>query len=157
AGATACAACGADIARLLKIRKSMDAASRFKSLGDLRRAAESYRSIVELDPTHGEARSELDRLSGTLDEVDRVRTAADDLLKTGGLESALGRVEDLLRRYPMASEVREHRDELRHALGQRRVNHLVERADAAGAAGQLREALDLLDQALRVDASREDV
>jgi hypothetical protein len=36
------AACGADIGRLVKIKKAMESAARFKSLGDLRRAAESY-------------------------------------------------------------------------------------------------------------------
>jgi tetratricopeptide (TPR) repeat protein len=157
AGATTCSACGADMGRLLRIRKSMDAAARFKSLGDLRRAAESYRQVVELDPTHGEAKAEFDRLAGTLSEVDRVRNETDDLLKTGDLESALGRVEELLRRFPMASEVRGHRDELRASLARRKVDGLVEEADGAERRGAVREAIDLLDQAIRVDAARDDV
>ncbi len=157
AGATTCSACGSDMARLLKIKKSMEAAARFKSLGDLRRAAESYRQALEVEPTHGEAKAEFERLAGTLTEVDRVRTEADDLMKTGDLESALGRVEDLLNRFPMATEVREHRDELKTTLARRRVDKLVDEADKASAQGGVREALDLLDQAIRVDASRDDV
>jgi tetratricopeptide (TPR) repeat protein len=63
--------------------------------------------------------------------VDRVKTEADELMQTGDIESALGRVEDLLRRFPMASEVREHRDELKTALAKRRVDHLVQKSEAA--------------------------
>ncbi len=157
AGATTCSQCGADMARLLRIKKAVEAAARFKSLGDLRRAADAYRQVVELDPTNAEATAELDRLSGTLSEVDRVRSASQELLRTGDIQTALEKVEELLRRYPMAGEVREHRDELRHAMVLRRVNHMLEKAEAAAAAGDSREALDVLDQALRVDPAREDV
>jgi tetratricopeptide (TPR) repeat protein len=157
AGAATCTACGADMGRLLKIKKSMEAASRFKSLGDLRRAAESYRQVVEIDPTHGEAKAEYDRLAGTLTDIDRVKTEADDLMKTGDLESALGRVEDLLRRFPMAAEVREHRDDLKTSLTRRKVDRLLEEADRSAASAGVREAVDLLDQALRADPAREDV
>jgi len=156
AGATTCAACGADMSRLLKIKKSMEAAAKFKSLGDLRRAAECYKQVVEIDPSHGEASAELARLSGTLVEVDRVKTEADDLMKTGDIESALGRVEDLLRRYPAASEVREHRDGLKSALARHRVAKLLHEADAAAAAGRAREAVELYDQAIRTDPTSEE-
>jgi tetratricopeptide (TPR) repeat protein len=157
AGAAACSACGADMGRLLKIKKAMDAAARFKAAGDLRRAAESYKQVVDLDPTQGEARAEFERLAGTLTEVDRVKTEADDLMKTGDIEAALGRVEELLRRFPMASEVREHRDELKSALARRRVDRLLGEADAASAGGGAKHALELLDQAARIDPSREEV
>jgi tetratricopeptide (TPR) repeat protein len=157
AGATTCTACGADMGRLLRIKKAMEAAARFKSLGDLRRAAESYRQVVEIEGPHGEARAEYDRLAGTLTDIDRVKTEADDLMKTGDLESALGRVEELLRRFPMAAEVRDHRDDLKSSLTRRQVDKLIEEADTAAAAGRVRDALDLLDQALRADPAREDV
>jgi len=156
AGATTCSACGADMSRLLKIKKSMEAAAKFKSLGDLRRAAECYRQVVDVDPSHGEATSELARLSGTLNEVDRVKTEADDLMKTGDIETALGRVEDLLRRFPAATEVRDHRDGLKTALARRRAAKLIEEADAAAAAGRAREAVEMLDQAIRADPSNEE-
>jgi tetratricopeptide (TPR) repeat protein len=156
AGATTCSACGADMTRLLKIKKAMEAAAKFKSLGDLRRAAECYRQVVDVDPAHGEATVELARLSGTLSEVDRVKTEADDLMKTGDIEAALGRVEDLLRRFPAAAEVRDHRDGLKTALARRKAAKLIAEADAAAAAGRAREAVELFDQAIRADPANDE-
>jgi tetratricopeptide (TPR) repeat protein len=156
AGAATCSACGADMGRLLKIKKAMEAAAKFKSLGDLRRAAECYRQVVDVDPSHGEATAELARLSGTISEVDRVKTEADDLMKTGDIETALGRVEDLLRRFPAAAEVRDHRDGLKTALARRKAGKLLADAEAAAAAGRAREAVELLDQAIRADPANEE-
>ncbi len=157
AGAKACKACGADIDRLVRVKKCLEAAKRFQVLGDLRRAADGFKQVLQLDPQHAEATTELGKLSGALTEVDKVSVETQELMKTGAIEDALSKVEDLLRRYPSAAEVRQQRDDLKQALADRKVNRLVEAAESAAAAGRLREAMESLDQALRVDATREDV
>ena len=156
-GTSACGSCHADIDSLLKVNKALESGKRFKALGDLRRAAEAFGRVLELDNVHNEARAELDELGVTLEEVDRVKTEAEELLQTGEIEEALRRVEDLLGRYPTASEVREHRDQLRRELSARRVDALRERAEKMVMDGDVRGGIELLDQALRVDGSRRDV
>lgn len=157
AGCKTCSACGADVDKLVRIGKTLEGARRFQALGDLRRAAEGFRQVLQLDAGHAEAKAELDRLGTTLEEVERVSLETQEMMKTGSIEAALGKVEELLRRYPAANEVKQQRDELRQALADRKVNKLVEDAEAAGTAGRLREAMEGLDQALRVDPGREDV
>ncbi len=157
AQAAECGKCGADIGRLLKVQKALKAGKRFKALGDLRRAAEAYRQVLEIDPANSEAVAEGGQLDDTLVEVERVRTEADELMKTGEIDAALARVEELLQRVPTAGEVREHRDQLRQQSAARKVNALVEEAGQARDDGDIRRALERLDQALRVDPDRADV
>jgi serine/threonine protein kinase/tetratricopeptide (TPR) repeat protein len=157
AGTKQCSGCGSDLDKLVRVKKTLEAAKRFLALGDLRRAAESFRQVLQLDPNHAEAKAEVDRLGTTIEEVERVSIETQEMMRTGSVEEALGKVEDLLRRYPTASEVRQQRDELRQTLADRKVNRLVEQAEAFAQSGKLREAMEALDQALRIDAGREDV
>ncbi len=157
ARATRCEACGADIERLLTVRKALLSGRRFKEMGDLRRAVESFRQALDIDSTNAEASAELGEVSATLGELERVKSEAEDLLQTGDMEEALRRVEDVLRKHPQAVEAREHRDRLRRQVAAHRVNELVEEAETAATAGDVRRALERLDAALRVDPDRADV
>src|SRR6185295_14349908 len=129
AGTKTCSGCGADLDKLVRIRRTLEAAKRFQALGDLRRAADSFKQVLQLDPGHAEAKAEVDRLGSTLEEVERVSMETAEMMKTGSIEQALGKVEDLLRRYPTANEVRQQRDDLRQTLADRKVNRLVEEAE----------------------------
>ena len=129
AGTKTCTGCGADLDRLVRIKKTLEAAKRFQALGDLRRAVESYRQVLQLDAAHAEAQAEVTRLGSTLEEVERVSNETQEMMRTGSVEEALGKVEDLLRRYPSANEVRQQRDDLRQALADRQVNRLLEQAE----------------------------
>ncbi|MCG3134902.1 MAG: Serine/threonine-protein kinase PknD [Planctomycetes bacterium] len=157
AGSKQCSACGADLDRLVRVQKVLESAKRYQTLGDLKRAAEGYAQVLQLDPTHAEAQAEHARLQTALAEVEQVSAETREMMKTGAIEDALAKVEDLLRRYPASADVRQQRDDLRQALADRKVNRLVEAAEAAGAGGRLREAMESLDQALRIDPAREDV
>ena len=156
-GISECSGCGAAIERLVRLDKSLKAAKRFETLGDLRRAAESYRQVVEIDPEHEEAVRELSRLGETIEEVDRVRTEADTLMGTGEVQLALSRVEELMSRFPGAAEVRDHRAQLKQTLAARKVNALLGEAEELLAKDDIRGALDVLEKALKADPARDDV
>ncbi|MCE9634738.1 MAG: protein kinase [Planctomycetes bacterium] len=157
AGAKSCSGCGADLEKLVRTKTALDAAKRFQAMGDLRLAADGYRQVLQLDAGHAEAKAEVERIGATLAEVERVANQTQEMMRTGDIESALGAVEELLRRYPSSNEVKSQRDEMRKTLADRKVSTLVADAEALASQSRLREAMESLDQALRVDPSREDI
>jgi tetratricopeptide (TPR) repeat protein len=157
AGAQTCSACGAAIEALLAVRQNMERALRLKSVGDLRRAYLLLKEVLKLDPGHVEAKKEVDEIDGALREVESVKTEAVELEKTGNLEDALKKVEDLLGRYPGSDDIKRHRDVIKRAFDSRIIAQHMRRADENMAAGNLNGALVALDAALRLDPKREDI
>jgi tetratricopeptide (TPR) repeat protein/tRNA A-37 threonylcarbamoyl transferase component Bud32 len=157
AGAQTCSACGAAIEALLAVRQNMERALRLKSVGDLRRAYLLLKEVLKIDPNHAEAKKEVDEIDGALREVESVKTEAVELEKTGNLEDALKKVEDLLGRYPGSDDIKRHRDVIKRAFDSRIIAQHMRRADENMAAGNLNGALVALDAALRLDPKREDI
>ncbi len=157
AGAQTCSSCGAGIETLLAIRQNMDRALRLKSVGDLRRAFLLLKEVLKLDPGHAAAQKEVAEIDGALKEVESVKTEAVELEKTGNLEDALSKVEELLGRYPGSDDIKRHRDVIKRAFDSRIIAQHMRRSDEAMAAGNLNGALVSLDAALRLDPKREDI
>jgi tetratricopeptide (TPR) repeat protein len=157
AGAQTCSACGAAIETLLAVRQNMERALRLKTVGDLRRAYLLLKEVLKLDPAHVEAKKEVAEIDGALREVESVKTEAIELEKTGNLEDALQKVEQLLGRYPGSDDIKRHRDVIKRAFDSRIIAQHMRRADENMAAGNLNGALVSLDAALRLDPKREDI
>jgi tetratricopeptide (TPR) repeat protein/tRNA A-37 threonylcarbamoyl transferase component Bud32 len=157
AGAQTCSACGAGIETLLAVRQNMERALRLKSVGDLRRAFLLLKEVLKLDPGHEAAKKEVAEIDGALKEVESVKTEAIELEKTGNLEDALQKVEELLGRYPGSDDIKRHRDVIKRAFDSRIIAQHMRRSDEAMAAGNLNGALVSLDAALRLDPKREDI
>jgi len=157
AGAASCSGCGAAIEALLAVRQNMERAQKLKSVGDLRRAYLLLKEVLKVDPNHAEAQKECDEIDGALKEVETVKTEALELEKTGNLEDALGKVEELLGRYPGSDDIKRHRDVIKRAFDGRIIAQHMRRADESIAAGNLNAALVALDAALRLDPKREDI
>jgi tetratricopeptide (TPR) repeat protein/transposase-like protein len=157
AGAQTCGSCGAAIETLLAVRQNMERALRLKSVGDLRRAFLLLKEVLKLDPAHVQAKKEVDEIDVALKEVESVKTEAIELEKTGNLEDALQKVEDLLGRYPGSDDIKRHRDVIKRAFDSRIIAQHMRRADEAVAGGNLNSALAALDAALRLDPKREDI
>jgi tetratricopeptide (TPR) repeat protein len=157
AGAPTCSSCQAPIETLLAIRQNMERAMRLKGVGDLRRAYLLLKEVLKLDPAHADALREVGEIDGALKEVEAVKTEAVELEKTGNLEDALKKVEDLLGRYPGSDDIQRHRDVIKRAFDSRIIAQHMRRADEAMSAGNLNAALVALDAALRLDPKREDI
>jgi tetratricopeptide (TPR) repeat protein/tRNA A-37 threonylcarbamoyl transferase component Bud32 len=157
AGAQTCTACGAAIEALLAVRQNMERAMRLKAVGDLRRAFLLLKEVLKLDPKNADAQREVDEIDGALREVESVKTEALELEKTGNLEDALKKVEELLGRYPGSDDIKRHRDVIKRAFDGRIIAQHMRRADENMAAGNLNAALVALDAALRLDPKREDI
>jgi tetratricopeptide (TPR) repeat protein len=135
----------------------MERAMRLKGVGDLRRAFLLLKEVLKLEPNHPDARREADEIDAALREVETVKTEALELEKTGNLEDALRKVEDLLGRYPGSDDIKRQRDVIKRAYDSRIISQHMRRADDALAAGNLQAALVALDGALRLDPRREDI
>jgi tetratricopeptide (TPR) repeat protein len=157
AGSQTCSACGAAIETLLAVRQNMERAGRLKQAGDLRRAYLLLKEVLKLDPAHAQATADLAEIDAALKEVESVRTEALELEKTGNLEDALSKVEELLGRYPGSEDVKKQRDLIKRSYDGRIIAQHMKRADEAAAGGNLPAALVALDAALRLDPKREDL
>ncbi len=157
AGAQVCNACGAAIETLLAVRQNMERALRLKAVGDLRRAYLLLKEVLKLDPENAEAKKEVDEIDLALREVETVKSEALELEKTGNLEDALQKVEQLLGRYPGSDDIKRQRDVIKRAFDARIVGQHLKRADEAIASGNLPAALVAIDAALRLGPDREDI
>ncbi|MCK6480009.1 MAG: protein kinase [Planctomycetaceae bacterium] len=157
AGAQVCNACGAAIETLMAVKQNMERALRLKSVGDLRRAYLLLKEVLKLDPKNAEAQREVDEIDVALREVESVRSEALELEKTGNLEDALKKVEELLGRYPGSDDIKRQRDVIKRAFDARIIVQHMRRADEAIAGGNLQAALVALDAALRLGPDREDI
>lgn len=157
AGAQTCGSCGAAIETLLAVRQNLERALRLKSMGDLRRAYLLLKEVLKLDPKNADAAREASEIDVALREVEAVKTEALELEKTGNLEDALLKVEELLGKYPGSDDIKRQRDVIKRAYDARIVAQHMKRADEAVAAGNLHAALVSLDGALRLDPAREDI
>jgi len=157
AGAQTCASCGASIETLLQVRQNLERAVRLKGMGDLRRAYLLLKEVLKLDPGNAQATKEVDEIDRALREVESVKTEALELEKTGNLEEALKKVEDLLGRYPGSDDVKRQRDVIKRSFDGRVIAQHMKRADEAIASGNMQAGLLALDAALRLDPQREDI
>jgi tetratricopeptide (TPR) repeat protein len=157
AGVQVCGSCGAAIETLLAVRQNMERALRLKSVGDLRRAYLLLKEVLKLDPEHAEAQKELEEIDAALAEVENVKSEALELEKTGNLEDALKKVEQLLGKFPGSEDIKRQRDLIKRAFDGRIIAQHMARADESVKAGNLQAALVALDAALRLDPGREDI